>query len=42
MEISNHENIRTLCENESYNYLETLEDDTIKQEEMKEKKGNLR
>ena len=37
MELPNHKKIRTLGEKETYKYLGILEDDTIKQEEMKEK-----
>ena len=37
MELLNKEKIRTLGEKESYKYLGILEDDTIKQVEMKEK-----
>ena len=38
MKLPNHEKIRTLREKEMYNYLGSLEADTIKQGEMKEKK----
>ena len=37
MELPNHDEIRTLGENETYKYLGMLEDDTIKQVEMKDK-----
>ena len=37
MELPNQDKIRTLGEKETYKYLEILEADTIKQEEMKEK-----
>ena len=37
MELPNHDKIRTLGENETYNYLGILEADTIKQVEMKDK-----
>ena len=37
MELPNQDKIRTLGENETYKYLEILEDDTIKQVEMKDK-----
>ena len=37
MELLNQEKIRTLGEKETSKYLETLEADTIKQVEMKEK-----
>ena len=37
MELSNHEKIRTLVENETYKYLRILEADTIKQVQMKDK-----
>ena len=37
MELPNQEKIRTLEEKETYKYLEILEADIIKQEEMKEK-----
>ena len=36
-ELSNQDKIRTLAENETYNYLGILEADTIKQVEMKDK-----
>ena len=36
MEQPNHEEIRTLGENETYKYLGILEADTIKQVEMKD------
>ena len=38
MELSNQDKTRTLREKETYKYLRILEADTIKQEEMKEKK----
>ena len=37
MELPNQDKIRTLAENETYKYLGILEDDTIKQMEMKDK-----
>ena len=37
MELPNHDKIRTLGENETYEYLGILEADTIKQAEMKDK-----
>ena len=37
MELPNHDKIRTLGENETYNYLGILEADTIKQVERKDK-----
>ena len=37
MELPNQDKIRTLAENETYKYLGILEDDTIKQVEMKDK-----
>ena len=37
MELLNQDKIRTLAENETYKYLGILEDDTIKQVEMKDK-----
>ena len=37
MELPNQDKIRTLAENETYKYLGILEDDTIKQAEMKHK-----
>ena len=37
MELPNHDKIRTLGEEETYKYLGILEDDTIKQVEMKDK-----
>ena len=37
MELSNQDKIITLWENETYKYLDILEDDTIKQVEMKDK-----
>ena len=37
MELPNHDEIRTLGENETYKYLGILEDDTIKQVEIKDK-----
>ena len=37
MKLPNHDEIRTLGENETYNYLGILEADTIKQVEMKDK-----
>ena len=37
IELPNHDNIRTLGENETYKYLDILEADTIKQVEMKNK-----
>ena len=37
MELQNYENIRTLREKETYIFLEILEADTIKQDDMKEK-----
>ena len=37
MELPNKDKIKTLAENETYKYLGILEDDTIKQAEMKEK-----
>ena len=37
MEQPNQDKIRTLREKETYKYLDILEADTIKQEEMKEK-----
>ena len=36
MELPNHDNVRTLTENETYKYLGILEADNIKQVEMKE------
>ena len=44
MELTNHDKIRTVGENETYKYLGVLEADTIKQVEMKDKirKENLR
>ena len=36
MELTNHDRIRTLEENETYKYLGILEDDTIKQVQMKD------
>ena len=41
MELPNHDKIRTLEEKETYKYLEILEADTIKQENMKEKFLNI-
>ena len=37
IELPNHNKIRTIGENETYKYLCILEDDIIKQAEMKEK-----
>ena len=37
MELPNQDKIRTLGENETYKYLGSLEADTIKQVEMKDK-----
>ena len=37
MELSNQDKIRTLGEKETYKYLDILEADAIKQEEMKAK-----
>ena len=37
MELPNKDKIKTIAENETYNYLGILEADTIKQAEMKEK-----
>ena len=37
MELPNKDKIKTFAENETYKYLVTLEADTIKQSEMKEK-----
>ena len=39
MELPNKDKIKTLAENETYQYLGTLEADTIKQAKMKEKKS---
>ena len=37
IELPNQDKIRTIGENETYKYLGILEDDTIKQVEMKDK-----
>ena len=37
MELPNQDKIRTIGENETYKYLDILEADIIKQEEMKDK-----
>ena len=37
MELPNHDKIRTLGEKETYKYLDILENDTIKQVEIKDK-----
>ena len=41
IELPNQERIRTFGEKETYNYLGILEADTIKQEEIKEKKERI-
>ena len=38
IELPNHDSVRTLIQKETHRYLEILEADTIKQQEMKEKK----
>ena len=40
MELSNHDKIKTLAENETYKYLGILEHDTMKQVDMIEKCKN--